>query len=321
MTCFRIMSDPLFYRYREIFIDDGHSGLFVRRKCKRLHSEMRDTTSPRIAVVGSVNIDLVTRAPRLPVPGGRCSAPISIPSMVAGARTRRSRLRAWARRRDDRLRGDDAFGARLHDALSARASTREASGADRRTATGVATITVDEGGANSIVVVPGANARLDADRIDAARDAIAGGAMLVSQLEVPVATVARAIACASAHRRCCSIPRPRSRCSTRCSHGSTTRRQRNRGRIADRHRGRRRCVRRARRRCAVREGRGQRAGHARRARRVRAAVRTQPPAGDVGGRRRYDRGRRHRRRLRGRSRGGASMDDAIGFGQRAAASA
>ena len=95
--------------------------------------------------------------------------------------------------------GDDAFGARLHDALSAEGIDVRHLARIGGTATGVATITVDEGGANSIVVVPGANARLDADRIDAARDAIAGAAMLVSQLEVPVATVARAIACASAH--------------------------------------------------------------------------------------------------------------------------
>lgn len=95
--------------------------------------------------------------------------------------------------------GDDAFGARLHDALAAERIDVTHLGRIGGTATGVATITVDAGGANSIVVVPGANARLDADRIDAARDAIAEAALLVCQLEVPVAAVARAIACASAH--------------------------------------------------------------------------------------------------------------------------
>ena len=50
--------------------------------------------------------------------------------------------------------GDDAFGARLHDALSAEGIDVRHLARIGGTATGVATITVDEGGANSIVVVP-----------------------------------------------------------------------------------------------------------------------------------------------------------------------
>ena len=144
--------------------------------------------------------------------------------------------------------------------------------------------------------------------------------MLVSQLEVPVATVARARLPAPPHttRRCCSIPRPRSRCSTRARTGrllvvNETEAESLTGiAVGD-------DVRRARRRCVVREGRGQRAGHARRARRAGAAVGNgrlramsvvavdTTAAGDtfVGG-------------AAARA-GGASMDDAIGFGQRAAA--
>ena len=161
---------------------------------------MSDTYPPRLAVVGSVNIDLVTRAPRLPVPGETLlGTDFHTVHGGKGANQAVAAARLGASVAMIGCVGDDASGARLHDALAAEGI--DVTHLDRigGTATGVATITVGEGGANSIVVVPGANAHLDADRIDAAREAIAGAAMLVSQLEVPVATVARAIACASAH--------------------------------------------------------------------------------------------------------------------------
>ena len=202
--------------------------------------------------------------------------------------------------------GDDAFGARLHDALSAEGIDVRHLARIGGTATGVATITVDEGGANSIVVVPGANARLDADRIDAARDAIAGAAMLVSQLEVPVATVARAIACASAHHTPVLLnPAPAqplfdallarvdylvvNETEAESLTGIAVGDDASAVRAADAL-------------CAKGVGNvlvtlGARGVLARR-------CGQRPPAGDVGGRRRYDRGRRHlRRRLRSRSRG------------------
>ncbi|VWD11861.1 ribokinase [Burkholderia lata] len=161
---------------------------------------MSYTYPPRIAVVGSVNIDLVTRAPRLPVPGETLlGTDFQTVHGGKGANQAVAAARLGASVAMIGCVGDDAFGARLHDALAAEGI--DVAHLDRigGTSTGVATITVDEGGANSIVVVPGANARLDANRIDAAREAIAGAAMLVCQLEVPVTTVVRAIACASSH--------------------------------------------------------------------------------------------------------------------------
>jgi ribokinase len=60
-------------------------------------------------------------------------------------------------------------------------------------ATGTAYITVTADGENSIVVAPGANARLSADDVAAHRDALAGAAVMLAQLEVPVETVAAAV--------------------------------------------------------------------------------------------------------------------------------
>ncbi|MCA8000358.1 ribokinase [Burkholderia metallica] len=161
---------------------------------------MSNAYPPRVAVVGSVNIDLVTRAPRLPVPGETLlGTDFQTVHGGKGANQAVAAARLGASVAMIGCVGDDAFGARLHAALAAEGIDLTHLDRIGGAATGVATITVDEGGANSIVVVPGANARLDADRIDAAREAIAGATMLVCQLEVPVTTVARAIACASAH--------------------------------------------------------------------------------------------------------------------------
>lgn len=60
-------------------------------------------------------------------------------------------------------------------------------------ATGVAQITVDERGQNTIVVVPGANWGLTPAGVRAAADLIQGAGVLLAQLEVPLATVQEAI--------------------------------------------------------------------------------------------------------------------------------
>jgi len=60
--------------------------------------------------------------------------------------------------------------------------------------TGCAVILVDKVGENAIVVSPGANARLTPDDVDAAADLIASAGVVILQLEIPLPTVAHAIA-------------------------------------------------------------------------------------------------------------------------------
>jgi ribokinase len=57
----------------------------------------------------------------------------------------------------------------------------------------VALITVDESGDNTIVVAPLANAAMDADQVDDAVAVIASSAILLTQLEIPLAVVGRAL--------------------------------------------------------------------------------------------------------------------------------
>ncbi|WP_175720041.1 ribokinase [Burkholderia anthina] len=162
---------------------------------------MNEAKSPRIAVVGSVNVDLVTHAPKLPVPGETLlGTTFRTVHGGKGANQAVAAARLGASVAMIGCVGNDAFGTRLHGALAAECIDVTHLHRIAGEATGVATITVDAHGANSIVVVPGANDGLDVARIDAARDTIAAAALMVCQLEVPIATVAHAIARAVAHR-------------------------------------------------------------------------------------------------------------------------
>jgi ribokinase len=71
-------------------------------------------------------------------------------------------------------------------------------GRDPDHATGVALIMVDEVGENAISVAPGANARLSVEDVDAARSAIEASDILLTQLEIPLPAVERAVEIASA---------------------------------------------------------------------------------------------------------------------------
>ncbi|SAK77724.1 ribokinase [Caballeronia temeraria] len=93
--------------------------------------------------------------------------------------------------------GDDAFGAQLRDGLrNERIDTAHLHTADH-TSSGIAVITVAADGANTIVVSPGANAALTPGHVDAAQDAIDDAGMLICQLEVPLDTVRHAISAAA----------------------------------------------------------------------------------------------------------------------------
>ncbi|HEY2106177.1 MAG TPA: PfkB family carbohydrate kinase, partial [Candidatus Binataceae bacterium] len=62
-------------------------------------------------------------------------------------------------------------------------------GTARALSSGVAMISVDQAGQNSITVVPGANNTLTPADLDAAQDAIRSAGMILTQLEIPMETV------------------------------------------------------------------------------------------------------------------------------------
>ena len=142
---------------------------------------------PSIAVIGSLNMDLVVPVPRHPTPGetllGRDYA--SHPG-GKGANQAVAAARAGGSVRMIGRVGEDAFSGALREAL-------KRDGIDVRRVlaseapTGVAFIQVDPSGENVIVVSPGANARLSPDDLEGALDPAPD--VLLLQLEVPLGTV------------------------------------------------------------------------------------------------------------------------------------
>ena len=147
-----------------------------------------------VVVVGSANTDHVVQVSRLPslgetvageryfvAPGGK-----GLNQAVAAARQDASVALIACLGKDDA--GDQLAGVLKSEGIHA--------GGLRRTSqspTGVALITVADSGANTVVVAPLANAALTAEDIDATAGLIAGARVLLAQLEVPAATVARAL--------------------------------------------------------------------------------------------------------------------------------
>lgn len=145
----------------------------------------------RIAVFGSLNVDLVTRLERFPAPGETIAARSF--TMYPGGKGANQAVACG------RLGGSVAmYGAVGADALAGRllGSLRDA-GVDARAlltvedvATGTADIWVDAAGENMIAIAAGANGRLDGPYVDAHLAELSAAAYLLLQLEVPLDTLA-----------------------------------------------------------------------------------------------------------------------------------
>ena len=152
-----------------------------------------------IVVVGSITMDLVTRTPQIPrigqtligtgfetTPGGKganqavAAARLGYPvTMVAKV-------------------GADVYGPQLLENL-ARAGVNTQAMAQAEGSSGLAPMFVAESGENSIVVVPGANGKLDRAAVDAQAALIRSAGMVLCQLEIPIDTLSYTVAlCAEA---------------------------------------------------------------------------------------------------------------------------
>jgi ribokinase len=157
----------------------------------------------RVVVVGSVNLDLVARVARLPAGGDTVGA--TGYTRVPGGKGANQALAARRLGADVTLLAAVGTDEAAEEALALLAADGVDLTALRRVdePTGVALITVDDSGENTIVVVPGANARLTVDP-----DALAGADAVVCQLEVPMDTVVAAAAAAPAGALFCLNPSP-----------------------------------------------------------------------------------------------------------------
>ncbi|MCC7372037.1 MAG: ribokinase [Chloroflexi bacterium] len=152
----------------------------------------------RVAVVGSINLDLVVTTDRLPDAGEtilgselqRFGGGKGANQALAAARMGASVVMVG------KVGTDEAGRALVGDLLRNGVEISRIGRAEGPT--GTAIITVDAHGTNTIVVVPAANALLTPDDVVAATEAIQGADGLLMQLEVPMATVVAAAAIAKA---------------------------------------------------------------------------------------------------------------------------
>ncbi|GAA1238576.1 ribokinase [Pseudonocardia alaniniphila] len=144
---------------------------------------------PRIAVVGSVNLDLVARVPRLPAPGETLAA--GDLRRVPGGKGANQALAARRLGADvtlvaavgDDAACDEALALLQHDGVRLDGLRRE-----HGHPTGHALITVDDSGETTIVVAAGANATLDVSPDD-----VRGADAVLTVLEIPDTAVAAAV--------------------------------------------------------------------------------------------------------------------------------
>ena len=153
-----------------------------------------------IVVIGSINMDLVLRVPRMPLPGETLTGGAfrTIPggkgANQAVACARLSGKVAGAQQvAMVGCVGDDAFGATLRAALVGDGIIDSHVTTLPGVASGIASILVDDNGQNSIVIAGGANDLLSPAHIDAAKGLIEQADIVVLQLETPMATVVHAI--------------------------------------------------------------------------------------------------------------------------------
>ncbi|MES2611360.1 MAG: ribokinase [Pseudomonadota bacterium] len=145
--------------------------------------------APTIAVVGSLNMDLVLQVVQAPGPGETVMAQAL--HLVPGGKGGNQAVacaRQGARVHLFGRLGDDAYGRSLRAGLAQDGIDHSGVQIDPTETTGVAAITVDATAQNRIVVVPGANGRFELDT-QALGSALALARSLVLQFETPLPQV------------------------------------------------------------------------------------------------------------------------------------
>jgi ribokinase len=146
-----------------------------------------------IAVVGSLNIDLMVRTPRFPRAGETVLG--SMFQSIPGGKGANQAVAARRLGADVSMIGrigEDKFGKSLQENLQREGIDTSNLRVDGSGTTGVALISVDERGENTIIVVPGANANVSTADVEAASLVISRASILLLQLEIPVESVLQA---------------------------------------------------------------------------------------------------------------------------------
>lgn len=154
----------------------------------------------KIIVIGSLNMDLVVRATRIPlagetvagdgfriIPGGKGANQAVAVARMGGTVSLIGCV------------GADLFGRQLIDNLRVQHVDSTHIRIDSNAPTGTATIVVEPSGENRIIVVSGANGKVRQNDIDAAEQSIAEAQLIILQFEIPFSIVEYAIDMAIRH--------------------------------------------------------------------------------------------------------------------------
>ena len=155
---------------------------------------------PRVTVLGSLNTDISLPVPHLPATGETvlAAAAAAFGAGGKGANQAVAAARLGAAVRMVGCLGDDEFGARLRAGLAAEGIDVTGLRAVPGAVSGLALITVDPAGENSIAVAPGANGLAGAAEVAAAFTRPCD--VLVLSAEIPAATLTAALRQARAAR-------------------------------------------------------------------------------------------------------------------------
>jgi ribokinase len=144
----------------------------------------------RVLVVGSINMDLIVRCERVPGPGETLHGAYS--STAPGGKGANQAV-SCARLNAETVMigrvGDDEFGRRLRAGLEQGHIDVTRVRVDPRDGSGFALILLEEKGQNRIVVIPGVNARMGEEEVEAAATAMGQADVVLMQLEVPLPVV------------------------------------------------------------------------------------------------------------------------------------
>ncbi|GMU92084.1 MAG: ribokinase [Candidatus Hydrogenedentota bacterium] len=155
------------------------------------------SASRRVLVVGSANIDLVTRVPRIPRPGESVIGE-SFATFTGGkgANQAVAAARLGAQTWFAGCVGNDAFGEMQRASLAAEGIDLTYLKSHATEPTGTAVICVADSGENAIVVTPAANGGITPDDAQSLESVMADSDIVLLQLEIPLDTVEAVLALA-----------------------------------------------------------------------------------------------------------------------------
>jgi ribokinase len=155
----------------------------------------------RIAVIGSLNMDLVVRASRIPKPGETIIGADDLHMIPGGKGANQAYASAMLGAEVSMVGrvGDDMFGEHLITSLKKAGVDTHHITRVSDASTGIALIVVEDGGQNSIVVSPGANGRVSSTDVSRAEAVIRSASLILLQLEIPLPAVIKAAQVAKNH--------------------------------------------------------------------------------------------------------------------------